>query len=179
MVYFTSDLHFGHENIIRFCDRPFENAEEMDKVLIENWNNTVNNNDTVYVLGDFTMFKDPETAKNYISQLKGKVLFMHGNHDGWMKNFDFSKDDKVKDLGQYAEVSLNYKRIILCHYPFVEWNHFYRGSFHFHGHQHNGEEHNRVNIDDGLRRYDVGVDANNFRPISIDEILEKFGEKSN
>lgn len=174
MIYFTSDLHFGHENIIRFCDRPFKNAEEMDKVLIENWNNTVHKNDTVYVLGDFTMIKDPKIVDEYISKLNGKIFFLHGNHDGWIKNYDFSKNDKVSFVGEYSEVSFNQRRIILFHYPIDEWNHYFRGSYHFHGHQHNHEEYNLENIKKGLKRYDVGVDANDFKPVSINKIIEMF-----
>ena len=73
MIFFTSDLHLGHANIIRLCDRPFSNVEEMDETIINNWNEHVHKDDTVYVLGDFTMIKDVAIVENYINQLNGKI----------------------------------------------------------------------------------------------------------
>lgn len=174
MIFFTSDLHLGHANIIRFCNRPFSSVEEMDKTIIENWNKTVGKNDTVYVLGDFSMTKDLQIIDGYINMLNGKICFLKGNHDYWMKKYDFLKNGRVFNLGDYHEEALNQKRIIMCHYPMAEWNHFFRGSYHLHGHQHNNKEYNTENVKCGLRRYDVGVDANDFKPVPINKIIELF-----
>ena len=171
MIYFTSDLHFNHANIITLCDRPFRSVEEMNKTMINNWNSIVKKNDDVYVLGDFIMGKNVEDAKNFISKLNGKIRFLTGNHDKWIKNFH---DKNFELLGDYHEITYEGRKFILCHYPFEEWNHFFRGAYHLHGHQHNKEDYNIQNINDDFRRYDVGVDANDFIPVAITEIIKKF-----
>lgn len=87
MKYFIiSDTHFGHKNIIKYCDRPFKNVEEMDKTLIENWNKTVSNQDTVLHLGDFALCSK-ERARQIMSQLNGKKILIKGNHDNWSDEF--------------------------------------------------------------------------------------------
>ena len=85
MNYFTSDLHLGHRNIIRLCNRPFATIEEMDETLIRNWNAKVTNGDTVYILGDL-LFRNEKPAEEYLKQLKGKKHLIIGNHDrDWVK----------------------------------------------------------------------------------------------
>ena len=77
MIYFTADTHFGHCNVIRFCDRPFASAEEMDEAMIQNWNDRVTGNDTVYILGD--MFFRSTNAEEILKRLKGKKRLIFGN----------------------------------------------------------------------------------------------------
>ena len=90
MIYFTADTHFGHYNVIRFCDRPFASAEEMDEAMIQNWNDRVTGNDTVYILGD--MFFRSTNAEGILKRLKGKKRLIVGNHDGsWMTKFDYAR----------------------------------------------------------------------------------------
>ena len=76
--YVTSDLHLFHKKIIEYCDRPFETVEEMNQVIINNWNDVVNEDDIVYVLGDFC-FGNKETLKSVVSQLKGRKILCLGN----------------------------------------------------------------------------------------------------
>ena len=80
MDYFTSDLHFGHKNVIRFCDRPFKTVHQMNEAIIDNWNNIVSDSDRVFVLGDVFLCK-PEEAKEYIEKLNGYKILVKGNHD--------------------------------------------------------------------------------------------------
>lgn len=87
MRYFViGDTHFGHSNIIKYCNRPFRDVEEMDRVLIKNWNETVSNHDIVIHLGDFA-FCARERAKEICSQLNGKKILIKGNHDNWTDDF--------------------------------------------------------------------------------------------
>jgi len=79
MIYFTSDLHFGHENVIKFCNRPYKDLEEMHKAIITIWNNTINEGDTIYVLGDFSLNK--KWSKEIVPLLKGNKILISGNHD--------------------------------------------------------------------------------------------------
>ena len=172
MVYFTADIHFYHENIINHAKRPFKNADEMNRKIIDNWNNIVKANDEVYILGDVTM-KGASNANTVLSQLKGKKYLIKGNHDNFVeeKNFHSYIFEWVKD---YYELEYEGNFFVLFHYPLDEWNKFYRGAFHLHGHQHNNSLYNFENLKKGLRRYDVGVDANYFKPVSIDEIIKFF-----
>lgn len=174
MIYFTSDLHFYHDNIIKYTNRPFRNAEQMDSALIRNWNNTVTPSDEIYILGDLTL-KGAEHANTVLRQLNGKKYLIRGNHEHYLeqKEFDHSLFVWVKDY-----YTLHYKNaaFVLFHYPIAEWDGFYRGAYHLHGHQHNRAEYNFNNRANKLLRYDVGVDANQMKPVSIETILAFFSE---
>ena len=172
MIYFTSDLHFGHKNAITFTNRPFADVEEMDQKLIENWNKKVHANDEVYILGDLTM-KGPQYAQDILSQLKGRKYLVRGNHDNFVDGRDFEtwRFEWIKD---YYRMNYMNNRIILCHYPFAEWDCARHGSLHLHGHIHSSPEYNLAQREAGMFRYDVGVDANNYAPVSLKEIEAFF-----
>ena len=88
-IYLISDTHFNHVNIIKYCNRPFNNVEEMNKILIKNWNNTVRDRDIVYFLGDFVLSKNKGTVmKKYDELLNGEIIFIKGNHDKKGKKFE-------------------------------------------------------------------------------------------
>ncbi len=167
MIYFTSDLHLGHENILRFANRPFDNIEEMNRTLIANYNALVSNEDTVYILGDLA-YRIPVTEANeIISRLNGKKHLIVGNHD---KNYDRSLFEEVVD---YKQLHTHSKYFTLMHYPMLEWAKMRCKSIMLHGHMHNeGMDYNIECRKNGIRRFDVGVDANNFCPVAITTIIE-------
>ena len=169
MIYFTADLHFGHSKIINHCSRPFQNAEEMDKTLIKNWNNTVSCDDETYILGDFTM-RGGMFANEILRLLNGKKYFIKGNHDRFCFNeaFDNNLVEWTKD---YYMLEYETFQFVLFHYPIEHWWRIKSGAIHLHGHSHNGLEYNLSAIEKGNKRFDVGVDANNYRPISVDEVI--------
>ena len=169
MVYFTADLHFYHKNIITSTNRPFSNEDEMNKALIQNWNEKVAYDDDVYILGDFTM-KGPEAAAAILHGLKGKKHLIRGNHDSFVDRTSFDRSLFVS-VQDYLEIVYSNTLFILSHYPMVEWNGYYKGSIMLHGHQHNHADYNAANRKKGLRRYDVGVDANHMAPVSAEEII--------
>ena len=118
MIYYISDTHFGHKRVINFDQRPFLNTEEMESILIANWNNKVTNQDTVYILGDFCFGKEPEWLR-LLNQLKGKKVLIKGNHD--LKNMSSLLKNKFQDIKDYKEIddildNENVK-VILSHYP--------------------------------------------------------------
>ena len=117
MVYYISDLHFGHENIIKLCSRPFKNIDEMDEELIRCWNEKVTNADRVYIVGD-VVWKG-KGAENYLPRLKGKKVLIRGNHDDKLLSGGGAK--YFEDVLSYAEVREGGRTITLCHYPMVEW----------------------------------------------------------
>lgn len=167
MVFFTSDPHFGHANIIKYCNRPFATVDEMDQALVANWNAVVAKGDEVYILGDLTM-GDQALADRVLRQLNGRKYLVRGNHDYFAKNYAGHELAWVKD---YHELKRNKQLLILSHYPFVEWNRNRHGSIHLHGHQHNHADYNLSQRMEGKLRYDVGMDANNFTPVSLDKLL--------
>lgn len=172
MIYFTSDQHFHHGNAIKFTNRPFRDAVEMNLGLIENWNRRVGPQDEVYFLGDVTP-KGPGPAMEVLRQLNGRKYLLRGNHDLFVDkaSFDRSIFEWIKD---YHRLVYQGCRFILFHYPIESWDQRIRGAIHLHGHEHNGPDYNRDNAEKKIFRYDVGVDANNMAPVSIDEILLFF-----
>lgn len=173
MIYFTADLHFYHRNIISATNRPFSNEDEMNRVLIQNWNNKVSSDDDIYILGDFTM-KGPELATSLLYGLKGKKHLIRGNHDSFVDKASFDRSLFVS-VQDYMEIVCFNTLFVLSHYPMVEWNGYYKDSIMLHGHQHNHADYNTANRKNGLRRYDVGVDANQMTPVSAEEIIDFFG----
>lgn len=171
MIYFTSDLHFGHHNIITHCNRPFQSVDHMDSVLIQNWNQKVENNDEVYILGDFTM-EDADTAHRYFSSLNGKKYLIRGNHDEFTKKFASYTEDVVW-IKDYYVLKYQKKKFILFHYPILEWESYGKDSIHLYGHIHN----NKKSIEQvkilGKNAYNVGVDVNRYAPVSIEEVVRK------
>ena len=174
MIYFTSDLHFYHDNVIKHANRPFLNAQEMNQTLMSNWNRKVTASDEIYILGDVTM-KGATYANEILAQLNGQKYLIKGNHDRFaeQQSLDKSLFMWIKD---YHELSYGKDVFILFHYPIEEWDGFFHGSFHLHGHQHNHEDYNYKNLEKGLRRYDVGVDANQMTPVSLEEVFTFFAQ---
>ena len=172
MKFYTSDLHLGHNNVIEFENRPFKNLDEMDKSIIQNWNNKVNKGDSVYILGDLSFYKGEKTNE-ILRRLNGNKYLITGNHDSVFlkdKSFDTSLFVWVKD---YEEVKDNDRRVILFHYPIAVWNSSHHGSYHLYGHIHsnNGTMH-PLTFDLGNKAFNVGVDVNDFKPKTLDELIE-------
>lgn len=167
-VFFTADTHFGHANIIKFCARPFASVEEMDEILIENWNAKVREGDTVYILGD--MFYRCKNVVEILQCLHGNKHLITGNHDGsWMGQVDlkeyFVGVDRILDMKDGE------RRYTLCHYPMMQWPQE-RCGYMIHGHIHND-----VALDFWPllrvreRVLNAGVDVNGYAPVSFDELL--------
>lgn len=165
MIYFTADTHFYHENIIKYCDRPFHTIEEMNYVMVDNWNKTVKQSDDVYILGDLA-FARPEQVNDLLKSLNGRKYLIKGNHDSFLKESKFDKSlfQWIKD---YYVLRNDNKKYVLFHYPIHEWDGAYHGSIHLYGHIHN------TYTPDLKNAYNVGVDMCKFRPISIEEINKK------
>lgn len=168
-VFFTADLHFGHANIIKTCNRPFNSVEDMDEALIKNWNRRVGQNDTVYILGDF-MFRAKNPPEYYLRQLRGRKHLLIGNHDQWIKKCDLSAffisvhDEWHTSDGQHA-ISLN-------HYPMMSWPHENRAYMVF-GHLHNAMTGDKIEyICKQERMLNAGVEINHYEPVTFDKLLE-------
>lgn len=115
MVYFTSDLHFGHSGIITMQNRPFSNTAEMNRILLRNYNALIHKDDTVYILGDICHHLSLEEANNIIGKMNGKKILIRRNHD---KKYDEKLFDEICD---FKTVSLNGRYFALMHYPMLSW----------------------------------------------------------
>ena len=167
MIYFTADTHFGHDNIIRYCKRPFTSVDDMDETIINNWNSVVTDNDTIYILGDFLFRANRlDLVYNKLKVLNGNKILIKGNHEKQALNIQ-AKYNFFNKVSYYEEIRYNDVKICMFHYPIEEWNNKHHGSIHLHGHTHG-------NSPIVKNRFDVGVDVNNFSPISIEEILKRY-----
>lgn len=177
-IWFTSDTHFSHRNIIRFCNRPWDTVEEMDKALIENWNSVVQPNDIVFHLGDFA-FATNSKWKQIIQSLNGKIYLVVGNHDE-IRYPGHQIFDMFEGVAHQLTLVIDGRYIYLNHYPFLCYGGVYRGENHaviqLYGHVHSGpkcegKDTPRLNMTFPYQ-YDVGVDNNNYTPVSWNQIKE-------
>lgn len=175
MLFFTSDVHLNHNNILHLANRPFDDIDQMNRRLVSNINSLVGPHDILYFLGDMAFGKDkPETIRWFLDKLNCKdVHLIFGNHDShdeaFMKSLGFRS---AKDYEMFKE---NKKKFVLSHYPMLDWDGAFHGSYMLHGHIHsNGDTYNKENLENGIKRYDVGVDANNYYPVSLNDIVDFF-----
>lgn len=184
-LFLTSDTHFCHENILRFCKRPFNSIEEHDKTLIDNWNSVVGPEDTVFHLGDFCFGGYPKW-KQIRDQLNGHIVLIRGNHD------DKNMTNGIQQLFDYVtyqmRIIVDGRTVYLNHFPFLCFAHgdpnLYSDNnltYAPYGHVHSGPN---SSSGDGSRlnycyptQYDVGVDNNNYFPISWKDFDEKINQQ--
>lgn len=173
-VFFTADQHFGHKNIIEYCNRPFSDVEEMNEALIENWNKTVDNNDKIFVLGDFALGSSENIIK-WGRALKGNKMLILGNHDRASKSVYLEAG--FKEVSTYPIV-WNWV-YILSHAP-ICWDRalpVYEGTkepyfCNIHGHIHD----NPTEMDP-TGRCCVCVERTDYKPINVKEMLKRIYEK--
>jgi len=179
MKYYISDLHFGHENIIKHDNRPFSNIDEMDKTLIALWNGRVQKDDEVYIVGDFC-FKSGKDPKWYLDQLNGIKYLIPGNHDEVILN-DESLKEYFKDIDKLMTIKDGENRIVLCHYPLAEWDKMRKGSWLIYGHIHSHCDATYFFMKNRERALNAAATINNYMPVPFIE-LEKnnilFKEKN-
>jgi len=171
MIWFTSDTHFNHRNVIKLCNRPFESVEEMDEALIKNWNSCVKENDEIYHLGDFAWQPSPTYLKTLISRLNGRKHLILGNHD---KQKLYEHLNMFESIKLYDKISIDGYRVILFHYPIADYECMYNKSIHLYGHVHNNRS-LMDNLDTSkYYAYNVCYDANGLKPVSFNQIKEHF-----
>lgn len=169
MIYFISDTHFCHSNIIKYCNRPFKDAKEMNETLINNWNNIVTNKDIVYHLGDFCLSTDDE-IKNIFNRLNGTIILIRGNHD--RKSVKFYEDIGFKVLTNPPIILEKYK-LMLSHVPLLDSN-IKEGYINLHGHIHNKSISENYSDD---KHINLSVDVTDYKPVSIKEINKIGSDK--
>jgi len=183
-TFFTGCTHFHHANIIKLANRPFADVYEMDQIMIERWNRKVTDNDIVYHLGDIGWFSSATDAAHMLGKLNGEIILVQGNHDPHVAT------------QHYLEIEIHNTKLVLFHYPIEDWNGRWQGSIHLHCHTHSptfrnpsipyvGSSSLRMEIDGQntlpsryppelkCNRFNVGVDATGFAPVSFAEIVEE------
>lgn len=173
-IWFTSDHHFGHKNIIKFSNRPFATVDEMNSEMIKRWNEKVGEDDIVYHLGDFSLISSSKT-RQIIEQLNGKICLITGNHEtsalACANYFEWIKD--YYELTVQDEDAYRGERfIVLFHYAMRVWNASHHGTWQLYGHSH-GE----LPDDETALSFDVGVDSHNFYPLSYEDVKNIMAKK--
>lgn len=161
-IFFTSDTHFNHDRCIKYDNRPFATIEDMNETIIENWNNVVKKGDHIYHLGDVA-FGRPFECRNILDRLNGKIYLVKGNHE--KTSLDKLNIDRFEWVKDYYQLKINNIFMVLCHYPFANWNRSHYGSVNLHGHNHGTytDIHNQL---------DVGTNCHNYTPISYRQVME-------
>lgn len=166
-VFFTADTHFNHGNIVRICKRPFADVKEMNEQLIINWNRKVPKDADVFVLGDFMLCGASEW-RNIIKQLNGRIHLILGNH--CYQNARAIDESTLTSIHDQVCIQIieDSQYLMLNHYPLLTWGGIERGTWNLHGHYHSQPGHRLQHSKPN--QYDVGVDGNNFEPLSYEEV---------
>lgn len=173
-IFFTSDLHFGHKHIVKFCPKTrsqFKTVQEMDEFLISTWNDTIKSKDDIIVhVGDFSFYREYSKNIELLNSLNGKIILIKGNHDEFLDVESRVLNDckNLSEITSYKEINFNKTKICIFHYPMMEWNKMRHGSIHIHGHLHGTPS--------GLEKYrtlDVGFDATERVLITLEEVYER------
>ena len=173
-IFLVADLHFNHMAMINFSETRshFQDVDEMNETIIENWNAVVRKKDLVYLLGDVA-FSSGKKTRELIKRLNGRIILIKGNHD---KQKDINKYiDLLEEVVDYKEINYEYGdfhyHIIMSHYPFGSWNRSFHGSIMAHGHSHG-----RYKAEGKI--FDVGLDSEvgDFEPINIEYLIDLANE---
>jgi len=168
MIYFTADTHFGHGNIIKYCNRPYATRGIMDAELVANWNSVVRPEDIVYHLGDVGLCT-PEYLLDILYSLNGQICLIKGNHEkAALSPLCRDRFEWIKDMHTLRNVCVDSEAntkvdIVLCHYAMSVWNKSHHGAWHLFGHSHG--THKGVGLS-----FDIGVDCHHFYPLSAEQV---------
>ena len=181
-TFFTSDIHFGDERIMKLCGRPFSSTKEMDEYIIAKWNAKVSSNDTVWILGDLV---SPEYYdKDILNRLNGRINLIVGNHD---YETHVAIMDKT-EINVYTEsllyidstvcqgMKISDHNMVMFHYPIMEWNGIEKGWIHLYGHIHNKNLPIVKEYYKDKLAFNVCMDVNDLEPKTLAELIEKEGK---
>lgn len=165
MKFYTADLHLDHENMIGYCDRPFRDVTEMNEALIRNINETISDDDDLYILGDFTLRTKRSVVTGFVNSLRGRVHLVVGNHD-YFADAAWAKD-AFASVDWYKEIHDKGKKVILSHYPIYAWHGKNKGAYHLFGHVHK----QLYPYYTWTNAFNVGVDVQNYKPVTLAQLI--------
>jgi calcineurin-like phosphoesterase family protein len=167
-TYITSDLHWGHKNIMSFCPvsraRFRNDVDYMNQAMVREWNDLIEPEDLVYILGDVAFMPAPK-ATEYMRRLNGRKILVQGNHDRKLLQ-DTGFRDCFEEIHHYLDINYAGTKCVMLHYPIAEWDQMHRGAVHFHGHLHGGVS--------GLEQYrcrDMGIDATGVIAVLMEDAI--------
>lgn len=169
-TFLIGDPHFDHTNIIKYCDRPFKSTEEMNSLILTNWNNTIGKDDLTFFLGDMAFGRDSRKPRWWLEKVNGRIIYFKGSHDKGIR--PTSEGLNALEVVIHKVIHIDGTDLFLIHSPYeVPYIYNWRGWV-VHGHVH----HKRPFLDRNLRRINVSVEAINYKPISLTQILEAIKE---
>lgn len=175
--FFTSDLHFWHTNVIKYCNRPFISVEEMNEGIIDIWNKQVDTKDTVYHFGDFAFNSNINEVAKLFRRLNGNKVCILGNHDReqFYKNIAAMDHTRILEVCHFKEIKIEKKLVVMCHYPLRVWNKSHYGSYNLFGHCHGS-------LAPQGKQLDVGIDnalnvLGEFRLFTWDDIRSEMAKQ--
>jgi calcineurin-like phosphoesterase family protein len=172
-IFFTSDHHFYHKNIIKYSNRPFKSVVHMNEIMIQKWNEVVDEYSTVYYLGDLSLGDKKET-RNILERLNGKIHLIWGNHERSAMENKW-RFETIKGLSNISikddSIDKGYQQIILSHTSFQVWFGIHKGSWNLYGHSHGSLKERK-----GFKSCDIGVDSWDFYPVSYKQLKTKFSK---
>ena len=175
-IYLSSDFHFCHDREFIYKPRGFNTIEEMNRAIIENWNNVVTEDDDGYILGDI-MLKDNEVGAELLCQLHGRLHIVLGNHDTTTREQIYRESPNVVEVAEAIKIKYNKHHFFMCHYPTMTGNlekeALTQMTLNLHGHTHSKEHF----YNDIPYMYNVAVDAHRCKPVLIDKVIEEMYEK--
>jgi len=179
-IFFTSDTHFWHKNIIKYCDRPFKSVQEMNDTIVANWDAKVPKTGIVFVVGDFAMNCSIQQIIDVRKRLNGRIILIRGNHDDDVikandKENIFEEVHTRLDIRIFTmhEDASDYIDIELNHFPSITWNNSHKGAYQAFGHCHS----KKPIPGQSVFQHDVGVDGNNFTPMSAGEFMQVISKR--
>lgn len=175
-IFFTSDPHLFHKNVLKIDDRPFKDLDEMHETMVERWNNKVGEKSKVYIVGDLAYKQNSrKEVKSIVERLNGDLTLILGNHD---RIRDIVQLGVFSDVQSYKRIEIldeegnngNRQDIIMCHYPILSWDKSHYGAIHLHGHSHHNLKKKYPWYYEENKVIDVGCMGHNYEPISYDEM---------
>ena len=177
MIWFTSDWHLDHVNIMKYCNRPFEKIEDMNQTIFSNFFDIIHRGDTVYFLGDLSFGQ--RHLSYFFLMLRDRGITVHfiiGNHDKDLikftkeKNFFATFSTTIQHLIFLLNIEIENQSVTLCHYPMLTFNKSHYGAWQLYGHHHNNTYYKNIPPEIMGKKMNIGVDVNNFKPVSWNQV---------
>lgn len=193
-LWFTSDCHFGHRNVLKFCDRPYKDEKEMGQAIINNWNSVVKPDEKIFCLGDFSWWDGRHEIKKIISKLNGEIFLVPGNHDR-VRSFELCDPGKLHICSDVvylyvrpaiqntdSRFATGCYEVVLSHFPQLCYSHSDKKNvYNFFGHIHSLKGQPMVEFGEPIklrpgRQIDVGMDRHDYTPVEFFQVLKEIKE---